>query len=32
MVIVKIGDGLGNQMYNYACGYAAAKKIMIHCD
>ncbi|MCR5216872.1 MAG: alpha-1,2-fucosyltransferase [Lachnospiraceae bacterium] len=26
MVIVKIGDGLGNQMYNYACGYAAAKK------
>ena len=26
MVIVKIGDGIGNQMYNYACGYAAAKK------
>lgn len=26
MVIVKIGDGLGNQMYNYACGYAAAVK------
>lgn len=26
MVLVKIGDGLGNQMYNYACGYAAAKK------
>lgn len=26
MVIVKIGDGLGNQMYNYACGYAVAKK------
>lgn len=26
MVFVKIGDGLGNQMYNYACGYAAAKK------
>lgn len=26
MVYVKIGDGLGNQMYNYACGYAAAKK------
>ncbi|MGN0160514.1 MAG: alpha-1,2-fucosyltransferase [Lachnospiraceae bacterium] len=26
MVIVKIGDGMGNQMYNYACGYAAAKK------
>lgn len=26
MVIVKIGDGLGNQLFNYACGYAAAKK------
>lgn len=26
MLIVKIGDGLGNQMYNYACGYAAAKR------
>lgn len=26
MVFVKVGDGLGNQMYNYACGYAAAKK------
>ena len=26
MLFVKIGDGLGNQMYNYACGYAAAKK------
>lgn len=25
MVIVKIGDGLGNQIYNYVCGYAAAK-------
>ncbi len=25
MVIVKIGDGLGNQMYNYVCGYAVAK-------
>jgi FMN phosphatase YigB (HAD superfamily) len=26
MIVVKIGDGLGNQLYNYACGYAAAKK------
>ena len=26
MLYVKIGDGMGNQMYNYACGYAAAKK------
>lgn len=25
MVIVKIGDGLGNQMYNYVCGYSVAK-------
>lgn len=25
MVVVKIGDGLGNQIYNYVCGYAAAK-------
>lgn len=25
MIIVKIGDGLGNQIYNYVCGYAAAK-------
>lgn len=26
MIVVKIGDGLGNQLYNYVCGYAAAKK------
>ncbi len=26
MIVIKIGDGLGNQLYNYACGYAAAKK------
>lgn len=26
MLVVKIGDGLGNQMYNYACGYAAARR------
>lgn len=26
LVTVKIGDGMGNQMYNYACGYAAAKR------
>lgn len=25
MVIVKIGDGLGNQIYNYVCGYSVAK-------
>ena len=25
MVIVKIGDGLGNQMFNYVCGYSVAK-------
>ena len=25
MVVVKIGDGLGNQMFNYVCGYAVAK-------
>lgn len=26
MVVVKIGDGLGNQMYNYVCGYSVAKR------
>lgn len=26
MITVKIGDGMGNQMYNYACGYAAARR------
>lgn len=26
MIVVKIGDGLGNQIYNYVCGYAAARK------
>lgn len=25
MVVVKVGDGLGNQMYNYVCGYSVAK-------
>lgn len=25
MVIVKIGDGLGNQIYNYVCGYAVSR-------
>lgn len=24
---VKIGDGMGNQMYNYACGYAVARHL-----
>ena len=22
MIVVKIGDGMGNQLFNYACGYA----------
>lgn len=26
MLVVKVGDGLGNQLFNYATGYAAAKK------
>lgn len=26
-VIVKVGDGLGNQLFNYAFGYAVAKKL-----
>lgn len=26
MVVVKIGDGMGNQLFNYACGYAAARR------
>ena len=26
MVAVKIGDGMGNQLFNYACGYAAARR------
>ena len=26
MIIVKIGDGMGNQLFNYACGYAAARR------
>lgn len=26
MVVVKIGDGMGNQLFNYACGYALARK------
>lgn len=27
MVTVKIGDGMGNQMYNYACGYAVSRHL-----
>lgn len=26
MIVVKIGDGMGNQLFNYACGYAAARR------
>ena len=26
MIIIKIGDGMGNQMFNYACGYALARR------
>ena len=26
MIVVKIGDGMGNQLYNYACGYSAARR------
>lgn len=26
MIVVKIGDGMGNQLFNYACGYAAAMR------
>lgn len=26
MVVVKIGDGMGNQLFNYACGYALARR------
>ncbi len=26
MITVKIGDGMGNQLFNYACGYAAARR------
>lgn len=26
MVVIKIGDGMGNQMFNYACGYAIARQ------
>ena len=26
MVVIKIGDGMGNQMFNYACGYALARR------
>lgn len=26
MVVVKIGDGMGNQLFNYACGYATARR------
>ena len=27
MVTVKIGDGLGNQIYNFVCGYAVAESL-----
>ena len=26
MIVIKIGDGMGNQMYNYACGYALSRR------
>ena len=26
MIAVKIGDGMGNQLFNYACGYAQARR------
>ena len=26
MVVIKIGDGMGNQLFNYACGYATARR------
>lgn len=26
MLAVKIGDGMGNQLFNYACGYAQARR------
>ena len=26
MIIIKIGDGMGNQMFNYACGYALSRR------
>lgn len=26
MIVVKIGDGMGNQLFNYACGYATARR------
>ena len=26
MIVVKIGDGMGNQLFNYACGYALARR------
>lgn len=25
MIVIKIGDGMGNQLFNYACGYALAR-------
>ena len=27
MIIIKISDGFGNQLFMYACGYAAAKRL-----
>jgi len=27
MIITKISDGFGNQLFMYACGYAAAKRL-----
>lgn len=26
MIVIKIGDGMGNQLFNYACGYALARR------
>ena len=27
MIVTKISDGFGNQLFMYACGYAAAKRL-----
>lgn len=26
VIVIKVGDGMGNQLFNYACGYAAARR------